>query len=122
MIKREILEMFASNFVLKDYQSRCVVDGLKKPENLMRNVCHRISDVFPKHFIDGMIGFTDEDDCIFFDLTGRMEKLTWKHAYKKIQTHGGGGYLVIEKNGNKFYAESEGYPSSEIYTGVANKS
>ena len=120
MTTQESIERFASNFVLDEYQSRCVVDAIKKPEKLMRKICHSISDVFPKQYALGKISFIDQDDCIFFDLTGRMEELTWGQASKSMTTHGGGGYLVIEKNGNKFYAESEGHPPSEIYTGVAN--
>ena len=88
----------------------------------MSKICHSISDVFPQQYAHGKIGFTDQDDCIFFDLTGRAEELTWEQASISMTTYGGGGYLVIEKNGNKFYAESEGYPPSEVYTGVANKS
>lgn len=117
MTLQEGIERFSSNFVLKEYRNRCVVDALKKPEKLMKKICHDISEVFPKQYSNGQIGFTNQDNCFFFDLTGRMEELTWEEVHNKIKTIGGGGYLVIEKSGNKFYAQSEGNPPPEIYAG-----
>ncbi|NOR54570.1 MAG: hypothetical protein GQ531_00010 [Sulfurovum sp.] len=50
-----------------------------------------------------------------------MEKTTWTKAMREIKKYGGGGYLIIGTNGNKFYAESEGEPSLETYAGTTNK-
>ncbi len=35
----------------------------------------------------------------------------------KIVQMGGGGYLIVDQNGYKFYAESEGEPPPEKYAG-----
>ena len=121
MTTKETLEVFASNFVLKNYRSRCVHDALKKPEKLMQKVCHNTSEIFSKSFLNCYIEFNEQDKCLFYGLSSYMEETTWNDAINVIKKYGGGGYLIIDINGNKFYAESEGEPSLEIYSGTTNK-
>ena len=35
----------------------------------------------------------------------------------QMNHHGGGGYLVVNSTGSKFYAQAEGFPPPETYAG-----
>lgn len=114
---KDTLEIFSRSFVKKPYRYRCVHDALKKPGNLMKKVCHGISDVFEPRFENGSINVDSNDPCYLFDLNGHMEKTTWGNAMIALQG-GGGGFLIIDRTGCKFYAESEGEPPPVKYAGA----
>ncbi len=122
MIKKNTLEIFAKNFIEKPYQYRCVHDGLKKPNKLMNKVCHHISEIFHSSLKNGKPSFALHETCYFFDISGNVQKTTWKDAINIVNHSGSGGNLIINQNGNKFYAESEGEPPSEKYAGFVNDS
>ena len=121
MTSKEILETFASTFVSKDYQSRFVHDALKKPVKLMNKICHDISYVFPEKFLNCNIDFDKQEKCLFYIISGHMTETTWGDAMNQIKKYGSGGYLVIDANGGKFYAEPEGEPPFATYAGTTNK-
>lgn len=115
---KHTLEQFAKNFVKSHYQTRCIHDALKKPNKLMAKICHKTSEVFDNKYKDNSILYEDDADCYFWELTGHMQKTTWSVAMETVEM-GGGGYLIIELGGNKFYAQSEGQPAN-IYMGCYN--
>ncbi|PID66403.1 MAG: hypothetical protein CR975_03145 [Gammaproteobacteria bacterium] len=120
MIKKITLEIFAKHFIKAPYQYRCVHDGLKKPDKLMNKACHHISELFHSALKNSKPSFTPHETCYFFDITGNVQKTTWEDAIDIITHSGGGGNLIINQKGNKFYAESEGEPPPEKYAGFVN--
>jgi len=117
MITTEALEIFADKFVKKGFRDRFVHEAIKKPARLMTRVCHHISEVFEDRFRNGPCTLKPDDQCFLFELTGRHHEASWSTAAQQIDTGGGGGYLVIEVTGHKFYAQSEGFPPPETYAG-----
>ncbi|MDH3438584.1 MAG: hypothetical protein OEN48_16565 [Betaproteobacteria bacterium] len=117
MVTNEALQIFAAKFVKRAFQDRFVHEAIKKPARLMTRICHRISDVFEDRFRDGTCTLKPDDQCFLFELTGRHQETNWSAATQHMDKYGGGGYLVIEATGQKFYAQSEGFPSPETYAG-----
>jgi len=115
MEKKEILTVFANNFVQKDFRSRFVHEALKKPNDLHRRICHEIEKVFDDKYINKYPTFQKAEPCLFLGWFNKIQELTWKEA-EEAMSEGGGGYLVINNKGTKFYAETEAYPS-EKYAG-----
>lgn len=115
MKQKEILTTFARNFVNKPFRDRFVHESLKKPVDLHRRICHEIEKVFDHKYKNNNHTFEDSESCIFLGWFRPIKELAWKEA-EKIMAEGGGGYLVINTEGTKFYAETEAYPS-EKYAG-----
>jgi hypothetical protein len=113
---KEALEIAASAFVQRSFQNRFVHEALKKPDRLMRRICHDIDSVFVSDFLNGKVYFERPGKCFFFELTGRLSTLTWKEA-KEFVSMGGGGVLVIDESGRSFFAQSEGFPSQKQFAG-----
>jgi hypothetical protein len=111
------LKIFAHKFVKKQFQDRFIHEVVKKPARLMARVCDRISDVFEDRFRNGMCTLKPDDRCVLFELTGRFQEMTWSAAKQHMDSYGGGGYLVIEATGHKFFAQSEGFPPTQTYAG-----
>lgn len=111
------LKLFAQKFVRKSFRERFVHEALKKPERLMYRVCHAISDVFEHRFKNGRCEFNGKAECFFYVLTGDLQHTTWAQALERINRLGGGGYLIIDASGDKFYAQSEGTPPPDTYSG-----
>ncbi len=55
---------------------------------------------------------------MFFDLTGRQKVTTWRDAMDAVQT-GGGGVLIIDESGRRFFAQAEGFPPPDSFAGDA---
>lgn len=105
---KHTIEQFSKNFVKSHYQGRCVHDALKKPNKMMQKICHRISEVFDDKYRDNLMTYDEHAECYFWCLTGHVDKTTWSAAMNVVNITGGGGYLIIEVGGNKFFAQSEG--------------
>ena len=117
MLTSEALRICAAKFVKHQFRDRFVHEAIKKPERLMARVCTRISDVFEDRFRNGPCTLRPEDPCFLFGLTGRYQQINWSGALQHINNYGGGGYLVIDATGHRFYAQSEGFPPPETYAG-----
>jgi len=104
------------NFVVSELRDRFVHEGLKKPEKLMARVCHEIETLFESRFRNGKYSFNDSDACVLFTLTGRMTITTWLEATKTV-SQGGGGILIIDETGSRFFAQSEGFPPPCQFSG-----
>jgi len=107
---KSTLEAFSKKFVKKTYQERCVHDAIKKPGKLMYKICHNISAVFDDKFLFKAEIPIHNKKCYFYCIGGQPDHTTWDAAVNEINLAGGGGYLIIEEGGNRFYAESEGQP------------
>ena len=112
---KETLTNFANNYVNKDFRARFVHEALKKPNDLHRRICHDIEKVFDRKYKNKQHTFKSTDICLFLGWFNIIKELTWKEA-EEIMAEGGGGFLVINTEGTKFYAETEAYPS-ENYAG-----
>ncbi len=118
MEPKEALEIAARAFVQRSFQERFVHEALKKPDRLMRRICHEIDSVFVSDFLNGTVDFERPSKCFVFELTGRFSSLSWKEA-KKVVSMGGGGVLIIDESGTSFFAQTEGFPPHKQYAGVA---
>jgi len=116
-ITHKALETFAGRFVKKAFQGRMVHEATRKPDKLMARVCAQIADVFEDRFKNGACVLEPDDQCFLFEMTGRVRETTWSAAAQHMNEYGGGGYLVIEATGHKFYAQSEGFPPPQTYSG-----
>ena len=117
MATKNILEIFASNFISIEYRVRFLHDALKKPEKMMNKICHNTSYVFSNKFLNSKLVYDGEEKCLFYNVVGHMEETTWDIAIKEIKSYGNGGYLIISYDGNTFYAESEGESQVKKYFG-----
>lgn len=104
----------SENFVLLERRDRFVHEARKKPEKLMARVCHEIEMLFESRFLGGSCSFPEGDGCILYTLTGRVSKSTWGEAMKAVAL-GGGGFLIIDESGKRFFAQSEGFPPPKHY-------
>jgi len=111
----EILTNFAALFVNKSFRSRFVHEALNKPQRLQSRICHRITDVFPDKYRDCRVQWKPEAGCLLLGFPSAIYETTWGEAAKIMNV--GGGILVIDASGRKFYAETEGEPS-EIWGGM----
>lgn len=111
----ELLRKFAANFVLPDYRDRFVHDATKRPEKLDYRISHHIESVFDKRFAGGSIQYDKNDLCLILVGARSESTTTWADAEMKMEM--GMGLLVIDANGEKFYAETEGGPRTETYAG-----
>jgi hypothetical protein len=111
------MEVFAERFVKKAFRGRLVHEAIRKPDKLMARVCTQIADVFEDHFRNGACVLKPNDQCFLFEMTGRSQEMSWSAATQHMNEYGGGGYLVIEATGHKFYAQSEGFPPPQTYAG-----
>jgi len=111
----ELLTKFADRFVQKYFRERFVHEGIKRPTDLLRRVCHDIEKIFDKKYLGKSASFSESDLCLFLGWSSSISIITWGVAKQKI-ADGGGGYLVIKSDGTAFYAETEAY-SSQTYAG-----
>ena len=117
MENKEILSNFANSFVNKSFRTRFVHEAIKRPNDLHRRICHEMEKVFDIKYKNRTHAFANEEPCLFLGWFSNIKELTWKEA-EEIMAEGGGGYLVINTKGTKFYAETEDYPS-EKYSGTS---
>jgi len=115
MENKEILTVFANGFVNKAFRDRFVHEALKKPNDLHRRICHEIEKVFDNKYKNGIHTFRGEEPCLFLGWFNKIKIISWEEV-EATMANGGGGYLVINTKGTKFYAETEAYPS-KIYAG-----
>lgn len=115
MENKEILTIFANGLVNKDFRVRFVHEVTKKPNDLHRRIYHEIEKVFNNKYKNASHEFKSTEPCLFLGWGNKIKELTWQEA-EEIMAEGGGGYLVINTKGTKFYAETEAYPS-EKYAG-----
>lgn len=99
----------AELFVQPAFRERFVHEGVKKPAKLMRRIAHDIESVFENQFVGVNIAFHEADFCWIYSLTGRLKATTWGEARTLVDI-GGGGVLIIDVSGRKFFAQSEGFP------------
>jgi hypothetical protein len=111
----ETLQTFAAAFVKPEFQQRFVHEALKKPTKLHERVCHKIDDLFPVKYRNGTVAFKADAPCLVIGWHRGLKEATWGEAHKQMQL--GGGLLVIDLSGTKFYAETEGSPKSEVWAG-----
>jgi hypothetical protein len=112
------LRIASDHFVLHERRDRFIHEAKKKPAKLMARVCHDIESLFDERFQNEICAYRQSDRCMLFKLTGRMEVTTWREAMETAQ-RGGGGILIIDESGKRFYAESEGFPAPKQYAGNA---
>jgi hypothetical protein len=117
MSLEEALIATAKNFVRPAFQQRFVHDGLKKPSKLMTRISHQIANVFDDRFKNGSCRYKPENECFLFQIGGNPNEMLWHEAMAHIEKQGGGGYLVVDRKGERFYARSEGYPPKEVFAG-----
>ncbi len=115
MNNKQAIETFAKNFVNKQFRTRFVHEAIKKPTDLHRRICHEIDKVFDDKYKSVKHSFNKNEACLFLGWFDELKPLQWEEAQEKIADNGG-GYLVINTKGTKFYAETEAYPP-EIYAG-----
>jgi hypothetical protein len=115
MTLAETLTAFASDFVKESLRDRFVYEALSKPTILHVRICHRIAEVFPEEFRNGFIQFTPDESCLVLGRKPYLEETTWCEASRQLCL--GEGVLVIDRSGEKFYAETEGSPISEVWAG-----
>jgi len=115
MNKKEILTDFSNNFVNKSFRTRFVHEAIKKPNDLHRRICHEIDKVFNDKYKSKKHSFKENESCLYLGWFSHTQEMTWSEA-KELMSQGGGGYLVINTLGTKFYAETEEYPAV-IYAG-----
>jgi hypothetical protein len=108
-------ENFAYKFIIPSYRKRFLYEVEKKPGRLMKKIRHNIENVFYPNFRNPKRNIDPNVQGYLYDILGRMEKLNWSDAKKRIEEMGGGGWLFISSCGNFFYAESEGEPPKEFY-------
>jgi hypothetical protein len=84
MEPKEALEIAAKAFVQRSFQERFVHEALKKPDRLMRRICHEIDSVFVSEFLNRTVDFERPSKCFVFELTGRLSSLSWKEAKKLV--------------------------------------
>lgn len=114
-IKRPIT-VAANKFVLKNFRERFVHEATKKPAKLMKRVCHEIESVFEDRFFNRVPNYPENEKCFLFDLSGHLSILSWKDAMEVVGI-GGGGILIIDESGSRFFAQSEGFPPDKHYFG-----
>jgi hypothetical protein len=115
MTLTETLTAFASDFVKESLRDRFVDEALKQPTELHARICHRITEVFPEQFRDGSIEFEVDAACFVLGRRPHFEETTWHEASRQLCL--GDGVLVIDRSGEKFYAETAGSPISEVWAG-----
>jgi hypothetical protein len=112
------LTLFAHRFVRREFRERFLHEAARKPARLHSRICHGIDRVFDDEYrcLDRRqpAFFQAHDPCLFF--SGRFESVTWAEARAEMD-RGGGGYLVIKRDGSAFHAETEGEPPDRIYAG-----
>ena len=112
----ETLNEFVELFVEKDFRDRFLHEAKKRPRDLHTRICHRIEKIFGSKYIGGSVSYQPEDKCLV--LSGsKIEETTWALAEQQMGM--GGGLLVIDATGRKFYAETEAelrHPS-KVYCG-----
>jgi hypothetical protein len=114
MTPTETLEAFASCFVIEGFRSRFLHEAIKKPDKLHGRICHHIDDVFPEKYRGHLVRFKDDDPCLVLGWGRGIRESTWGEAAHFMSR--GGGLLVIDSTGRKFYAETEALPT-EIWGG-----
>lgn len=117
MKNKETLEAFAANFVIPEMRERFVHEAIKKPKKLHARICHGIEEVFPSKYKENVVPFAPDGPCLFIGWRQALEELTWSDASKEAGL--GGGILIIDISGRKFYAESEGAPHVHSWAGVS---
>jgi hypothetical protein len=117
MTTTEILTTFAALFVKKSFRTRFLHEALKRPQRLHSRICHRITEVFPDDYKDCRVHFMPDAKCLLLDWSPAIHETTWAEAAKQIGM--GGGLLIIEASGRKFYAETEGEPKSDVWGGAS---
>jgi hypothetical protein len=115
MTLAEALTAFASHFVKEGLRDRFVHEALAKPTELHARICHRIAEVFPDEFRNGSTDFQTHESCLVLGRQPYLEETTWFEASRQLCL--GDGVLVIDRSGEKFYAETEGSPISEVWAG-----
>ena len=114
----ETLAEFARHFVQSHYRERFLHDARRRPEKLDSKVSHASADIFEPRTLGGSVQYDDADPCLFFFRSGFIN-MPWGEAMRRIEAHGGGGYLVIDATGRKFFAQSEGFPPPQTHAGQA---
>ena len=84
----------------------------------MARVCHDIDNVFEKRFENAQCKYQESDACVLFTLTGDKKNTTWGEAMQVVK-QGGGGVLILDASGKKFFAQSEGFPPPKQFGGSA---
>ncbi len=115
MTLTETLNAFASDFVKESLRERFVHEALTKPTKLHARICSRITEVFPEEFRNGSIQFEADESCLILGRKPYLEEARWCEASRQLCL--GDGVLVIDRSGEKFYAETEGAPISEVWAG-----
>jgi hypothetical protein len=108
------------NFVVPERRDRFIHEARKKPAKLMVRVCHEIETLFENRFRNGKCTFKESNECLLFTLTGQITTTTWLEAMKTVG-QGGGGILIIDETGERFFAQSEGYPPPIQFSGDADE-
>lgn len=116
MNTKALINIAAELFVQPTYRERFIHEASKKPGKLMARVCHDIESVFDSRFDGEQFKYVESDACLLFTMTGRQSKTTWGEAMQLVQ-RGGGGILVIDGSGRKFFAQSEGFPPPRQFAG-----
>jgi len=117
MTDNNALATFASNFVQQHYRDRFLHEAVKKPMRLSARICHELSGILLPQYRCGRVQFSPADKCFSFTKL-RFEATTWGEAMRRVDA-GGGGHLIIDGTGRKFFADSEGFPPPETYAGGA---
>lgn len=117
MDRSEILLSFSRNFVNEEFRERFFREATKKPEKLFARICHSIEEVLLSRYKGRTVSFDPEQHCVMLGPKVRFEEVTWAVAHKAMGF--GGGLLVIDASGKKFYAETEGTPKHEVWCGDA---
>jgi hypothetical protein len=115
MTPAETIQAFAITFVNREFCDRFIHEAMKKPTKLHARVCHRIEELFPPQYRNRSVQFDPMAPCLLLGWGHGLQETTWAEAHK--QTGRGGGILIIDMSGKKFYAETEGMPKSEVWAG-----
>ena len=118
MTQHEILTVFADAFVQKHLRARFLHESERKPMRLAARLSHGLPGLLLPQYRGGKVSFKPGDECLCFTRSD-FQLTTWGDAMRKIEYNGGGGNLVIDVTGCKFFADSEGFPPPDIYAGAA---
>ena len=106
---RATLTAFAGHFVVVAFRERFVHEALKKPRRLHARVCHELPAWLAPPCGAGDAGFQAAQACWSLVRPGVWVAISWADARERLSA-GGGGHLVIAAGGERFHAESEGFP------------
>jgi len=107
----EVLTIFSSRFVRKEFRARFLHEATKRPVDLHRRICHDIEKVFDHRYKSQAPNFQPSDQCLFLGWSSPIKVISWAEAQATMEGSGG-GYLVIKSDGSAFYAETESYPAT----------